>query len=304
MKNYLFKEIEHCNMCGRASSENRVLGQRLNKSQGFRPKSSCGIATSVMICSSCRLIYANPLPIPVDIQDHYGVPPENYWREEYFIRDPNYFSDEITTVNQLLPSATGRKALDVGAGLGKCMIALEEAGFDAFGFEPSASFWERAIDKMGIKAERLKQGMIEEIEYAPNQFDFITFGAVLEHLYDPAMCVEKALGWLKPNGIIHIEVPSSDYLMPKLLNLYYRMIGTNYVNNISPMHEPFHLYEFSLKSFEEHAKRAGYVIAFHKYYVCQIYHVPKAFHPLLTWYMNKTDGGMQLSVWLRKPEQK
>jgi hypothetical protein len=29
------------------------------------------------------------------------------------------------------------KALDVGAGLGKCMISLNNAGFDAFGCEPS-----------------------------------------------------------------------------------------------------------------------------------------------------------------------
>jgi 2-polyprenyl-3-methyl-5-hydroxy-6-metoxy-1,4-benzoquinol methylase len=38
-------------------------------------------------------------------------------------------------------------------------------------------------------------------------FDFITFGAVLEHLYDPSMSIHKAMSWLKPSGIMHIEVP-------------------------------------------------------------------------------------------------
>ena len=33
------------------------------------------------------------------------------------------------------------------------------------------------------------------------------------------------------------------------------MRGTNYVTNISPMHSPFHLYEFGLKSFEELGKK-------------------------------------------------
>jgi 2-polyprenyl-3-methyl-5-hydroxy-6-metoxy-1,4-benzoquinol methylase len=297
---YLFEEVETCNMCGCSISQSRVIGQRMNKSQGLKPKSNSGITTTVMKCNNCHLIYANPLPIPADIQDHYGVPPEDYWQEGYFTADTNYFSEEISILNKLLAPEAGKKCLDIGAGLGKCMIALENAGFESYGFEPSIPFRERAISKMGINAERLKLGMIEEVEYPREFFDFVTFGAVLEHLYDPSACIEKALKWLKPSGILHIEVPSSDYFIPKILNLYYRLIGTNYVNNISPMHEPFHLYEFGLKSFEEHSKRLYYEIAFHKYYVCGIYHIPKMFHPVLSRYMDKTDKGMQLSVWLRK----
>jgi ubiquinone/menaquinone biosynthesis C-methylase UbiE len=297
---YSFEEMERCNMCGQETSKNKILGQRMNRSQGMRPKTASGITTSVVKCTRCGLIYSNPLPIPSNIQDHYGVPPEDYWQEEYFTLDPEYFSEELSIADKLLPFEKGMKALDIGAGLGKCMIALENAGFEAYGFEPSVPFRERAISKMGINAERLKQGMIEEVDYPEAYFDFITFGAVLEHLYNPAECIEKALRWLKPNGILHIEVPSSDYLIPKILNLYYRAIGTNYVNNISPMHEPFHLYEFSLKSFEEHSKRLNYDIAFHKYYVCGIYHIPRVLHPVLSWYMDKTDKGMQMSVWLKK----
>ena len=50
--------------------------------------------------------------------------------------------------------------------------------------------------------------------------------------------------WLKPGGIVHIEVPSKHFIN-KLVNIYYRLIGTNYLL-ISAMHTPFHLYEFSL----------------------------------------------------------
>ena len=96
---------------------------------------------------------------------------------------------------------------------------------------------------MNISAHRLKLGMVEELDYPENEFDFITFSAVFEHLYHLAKTLEKALKWLKPGGIVHIGVPSSNHLIAKLINIYYKLKGTNYVTHISAMHAPFHLYE-------------------------------------------------------------
>jgi SAM-dependent methyltransferase len=238
--------------------------------------------------------------VPFDIQDHYGVPPEQYWRPEYFNVDKDYFSHQIKTTKNLSQFKEGMTALDIGAGLGKCMISMENSGYEVFGFEPSVPFYQKAIDKMKIAPGKLKLGMIEEVDYAENFFDFITFGAVLEHLYDPSAAIKKALKWVKPGGLIHIEVPSSKYLIPRIFNFYFKLRGTNYVNNLSPMHRPFHLYEFDLDSFRSHSNFNNYEIAHHEYYVCDIYFIPKIFHPLLTWYMGKTEKGMQLAVWLRK----
>ncbi|MBS1574068.1 MAG: class I SAM-dependent methyltransferase [Bacteroidetes bacterium] len=240
------------------------------------------------------------MPIPFDIQDHYGIPPESYWRDNYFDWQPEYFSQQIKIVKELLPFKERMTALDVGAGLGKCMLSLNRAGFDTYGFEPSKPFFEKAISKMGIDKQKLQLGMIEEISYPDNSFDFITFGAVFEHLYHPAQSLEKAMNWLKPNGIIQIEVPSSKHFIAKLFNFYYRLRGTNYVTNISPMHTPFHLYEFGLKSFEELGKKQGFKIEHHQYDVCEIWFIPKIFHRLLTKYMQWTKTGMQLTVYLRK----
>src|SRR5258705_68737 len=138
---------------------------------------------------------------------------------------------------------------------------MENSGYDVFGFEPSVTFYQKAIEKMKIAPEKLKLGMIEEVDYPDNFFDFITFGAVLEHLYDPAAAIKKALKWVKPGGLIHIEVPSSKYLIPRIFNFYFRLRGTNYVNNLSPMHKPFHLYEFDLDSFKRHSNLVNYEIA-------------------------------------------
>jgi ubiquinone/menaquinone biosynthesis C-methylase UbiE len=286
-------------MCGSKTDTHKTLGKRLNASQGRNPKNKIGITTTIVKCTNCGLIYANPQPVPFDIQDHYGVPPESYWKEDYFKVTDSYFQGEIKTLKKLMDFKDDLKSLDIGAGLGKQMIALRKIGFDTYGFEPSKQFYERAISKMGINPEKLKLGMIEEVEYAENYFDFISFGAVLEHLYDPSASILKALKWLKPNGIIHIEVPSSDWLIGKIINLFYKLKLTDYVGNLSPMHEPFHLHEFGLKSFEEHARQHNYELAFDEYYVCQTY-MPKIADYILKPYMRLTNTGMQLCVWLRK----
>jgi len=286
-------------MCGSSTNTHKILGKRLNRSQGKNPEKKIGITTTVVKCSNCGLIYSNPQPIPFSINDHYGVPPENYWKEEYFTVSDNYFKGEVEKLNKLIDFKEGMKSLDVGAGIGKQMFVLTKLGFDAYGIEPSKPFYERAILKMGINPDKLKLGMIEEVEYPENYFDFISFGVVLEHLYNPSDSIIKALKWLKPNGIIHIEVPSSNWLIVKIINLFYKLKLTDYVGNISPMHVPYHLYEFNLKSFQEHSKTHGYDLASHEYYVSKTF-MPKIADFFLVPYMKKTNKGMLLCVWLRK----
>lgn len=297
---YRFEKVWQCEMCKSDASQHKILGQRLNTSQGIHPKKKEGISVSIKKCSVCGLIYASPIPIPTNIQDHYGVPPETYWYPNYFNWTPDYFSAELDILKKRLAAQREPRALDIGAGIGKCMLSLKNAGFDTYGLEPSEPFYARAISEMQIQPEKLKLGMIESVEYEDSYFDFITYGAVFEHLYHPAEVLEKTIRWLKPGGIVHIEVPSADHLIPKFINLYYRLRGTNYVTNLSPMHEPFHLYEFTLKSFEAAVKKISCSIIFHQYKVGSIYVFPKLVHPVLRKYMERKNQGMQLTVWLQK----
>lgn len=289
-------------MCGAASSAFKVLGKRLNRSQGRNPRNKTGITTTVVQCTSCKLIFSNPQPIPESILDHYNTLPENYWNERYFEIEDGMFQEEILWLQQLIKVKPGLKALDVGAGIGKCMTALERAGYETYGIEPSESFYEMAVEKVGINPQSLQRTTVEEAEFPEGFFDVITFGAVLEHLYDPADCLEKAMKWLKPSGVLHIEVPSSQWLISKILNSYYRLIGTDYVVNISPMHSPYHLYEFSLKSFQEFCKNKGYKIADYKFWTGRETFLPGIFDFFLMPIMRRTNTGMQLKIWLKKSE--
>ena len=293
-------EATHCNMCGSPSEALTTIGMRLNRSQGLNPRKKAGIAIGVCRCDECGLVFPQPMPKPQQLSDHYGMPAEHYWGEEYLNVDPNYFRRQIDDAKRMLSFKRGMTALDIGAGIGKAMIAMAAAGFDCRGLEPSAAFRDKAIELMNIKQDRLQLSSIETADFAPEQFDFITFGAVLEHFYDPATAIEKSLRWLKPSGVVQIEVPSSNHLIAAFLNIYFRLRGTNYVTNLSPMHSPFHLYEFTPRCFEKHGETAGYTIAHHHFDVCSIYHVPAFIKPALRKWMEMTNRGMQLTVWLKK----
>jgi ubiquinone/menaquinone biosynthesis C-methylase UbiE len=155
-----------------------------------------------------------------------------------------------------------------------------------------------AINQMKINPNKLKNEIVETVKYPDNYFDFISLGAVLEHLYNPSDILESTLRWLKPGGIIHIEVPSSDWLISKLINLYYKLTCRDYVSNLSPMHMPYHLYEFSLNSFGMNS-RNKYKIVFYEYYVCKTF-LPPFMDFIIKPIMKKTNTGMQLCVCLKK----
>lgn len=276
-------------MCG--STSFTLLGVRLSASQGCRPKKVPGIAISVKKCD-CGLIFSDPQPIPRSLSDHYSVPPESYWLEAQLGEIDPHVAESIAAAKRLLPFRPGMTALDVGAGQGQSMKAFSDAGFDTYGIEPSAAFHSR------LDGSRVKLASAEDADFPPLSFDFISFGAVLEHIYSPSLALERALQWLKPNGIIHIHVPSSRWLIAKILNGYYRIRGTNYVTHLSPMHAPFHLYEFEPECFRRNGRRLGYEIAEVQVSVCYIPYFPlkRAFK----WIMEQTGTGLMLTVYLRK----
>jgi ubiquinone/menaquinone biosynthesis C-methylase UbiE len=212
----------------------------------------------------------------------------------------NTFQTRSGGAKELLRFEPGMKALDIGAGQGKAMIALRRAGFDVYGVEPSETFRAKTLAEMDIPQERLQLASVESVALPESEFDFVTFGAVLEHLQEPGKAINRAMRWLKPGGVLQAEVPSSDWLVARMANVFFRLHGLNYVSNLSPMHAPFHLYEFGLESFRKHAKNGGYEVARYQYHVCSLYHVPKLVQPLLRAFMKVTDTGMQLTVWLRK----
>ena len=301
-RTYTFLPVESCNMCLRPGPFD-VLGLRLDQSQGRHPRGKTGIAMTVCRCQGCGLVFCNPQPVPQSIEAHYGLPPESYFNTVQYQPAPSYFQRQITAAKELLEFREGMRALDIGLGLGKAAFAMRASGFEVHGLEPSPPFYAKALDLLGEDPEKFKLDSIETADFAPGSFDFITFGAVLEHLFDPDAAITKALSWLKPGGILHAEIPNRNHLVSRLLNIYYRMIGTSFVTNTSPMHVPYHLYEFDVRSFQDNGKLRGYSVARTWFGPGTIFHFPSVLHPILRKLMHRNDSGLQLTVFLRKREE-
>jgi SAM-dependent methyltransferase len=300
---YNFIEVESCNMCAAGSRHFRVLGKRLNKSQGLKPYTKIGIAVTVCQCKVCGLIFPNPLPIPLSIQQHYGIPAEKYWNSEYLnLKNHTISIDKDKWESKLGKIHSSFRSLDIGAGIGKHMLQMQTLGIDAYGIEPSEIFYQKAIELAKIPENRLFNTSIEDAEFEPAFFDFINFGVVLEHIYNPSTAISKAISWLKPKGKIYIEVPHAKWLIGKMVNSLYKIRGLDYVTNLSPMHIPYHIYEFTPKAFQLNAKLNNYQVLSIEYFVCDTF-LPPFLDSILRPIMKKTNSGMELSVWLEKQKK-
>ena len=297
---YSFLDIPSCNFCGADKSSFKLLGKRLDQAHGKNPKKLKGKSTNIQKCRNCELIFSNPLPIPKNFDDHYGVDPKAYWPDSYFQFDESYFNIELIELKSILDYESHTcRALDIGVGIGKCMLAMENKSIESWGIEPSPTFFKMAIEKMNISPDRIKNIGIDEAEYEESFFDFITFGAVLEHLTNPSESINHAMKWLKKGGVMHIEVPNSNWFVSRMGNFYHSIFNPGFASNLSPMHPPYHLYEFSHKTFQVHGEKNGYQVAKHSYHVCTTY-LPKILDTVAVPYMEATNSGMQLVIWLQK----
>ena len=66
------------------------------------------------------------------------------------------------------------------------------------------------------------------------------------------------------------------------------------------MHAPFHLYEFDVRSFQLLGEKIGFDIAEYQYDVCSIPNIPRIAHPIFRKFMEWTNTGMQLTVYLKR----
>jgi SAM-dependent methyltransferase len=98
--------------------------------------------------------------------------------------------------------ARGERVLDIGAGPGRLVAALNDAGYRAAGIEPSRRSVALA-HQSGVPVERR-----DLFEHADSQLDAAVMWHVLEHLDDPPSALVTVRGWLRPGGLLLVGVPN------------------------------------------------------------------------------------------------
>ena len=113
--------------------------------------------------------------------------------------------------------------LDVGCGNGGLLTALAELGFsDLEGLDPSPNC-ARNVESAGFRAT---VGSVfsagGEVGGLAGRFECLTLSHVLEHLCDLQAGLENVISWMRPGGLIWVEVPdASHYVDEYVVPFYY-----------------------------------------------------------------------------------
>lgn len=104
----------------------------------------------------------------------------------------------------------GGRVLDVGAGQGRLVAALAAAGHSASGIDSSA----RSVELAAAAGRPVTRESVAQHEDA--ELDAAVLWHVLEHVDEPAAALARIRGWLRPDGLLLVAVPSIDSLQARI----------------------------------------------------------------------------------------
>jgi SAM-dependent methyltransferase len=230
---------EACNVCG--GRDFRVLGAR----GGEAHRDRVGVKTRIVKCRTCNLIFPNPMPYPSGEDTRY-TNVSGYFEDVMAVTDEGrrQMGDNLAREAERLSGGRG-KFLDIGCGRGEVVRAASERGWEAEGCDLSEDFVRYAREVNGVKAQA---ATLEQIHYPEASFDVVTMVEVIEHLYDPAETVKELGRVVRPGGLVYISTPNEESVYQTLGNLYYKARGLDWVVNLCPTWNLYHIQGFSPRS--------------------------------------------------------
>ena len=199
----------------------------------------------ILRCRRCGLAQLHPLPTADEVAAVYEnsdyVHAYDAAGEQFVLSGDDasrVLAPRFETLATLLPDQ-GR-ILDVGASRGWFLAEAKTRGWEISGLEAGADAIEFARSEFGVEID---QGTIEEANYPSNHFDAVHISHVLEHVRDPRLAFTRMHLWLRPEGVLVVEVP---YEFGDLFDRARRWLLRRPPSpNIVPS---THLYFFTLKS--------------------------------------------------------
>ncbi len=177
------------------------------------------------------MIYVNPVPAEMANGVFYDSAGDEYLSSDKLASDyaPVRFDRELRHFRRLCPRGS---VLDVGCSSGGFLHQLKTRfpnDYQILGTDVSRAPLAHA-EKMGVPVVR-DNFLTHQF---PEQFDAITFWAVMEHLFEPEKFLCKAASILKPGGLCFVLVPNMKSLAVRLLRAKYRYIFPEHINYFTP----------------------------------------------------------------------
>jgi SAM-dependent methyltransferase len=218
-------EQSPCPTCGQDA--NRVLFSKNNGHYSY--------------CPGCKHIYLlNPLKEEKLIKFYTGYPTSSL---EWHRSESDFYRRIYQKgLEMIKPLSKGVDMLDIGCSSGYFLSIASEHGFSSNGIEPNAQESDYASNN-GINILGSTISDLDECK----KFDVITLWDVLEHIRQPVNYLQRLQRHLALNGLIFVQVPSSDSLAARIMRG-----ACNMFDGIE------HLTLFSARSLDIAFQNAGY----------------------------------------------
>jgi len=224
-----------CPLCGHVGAQ-----EWLQASDRFHGRQQ---AYTLVRCSACSLVWLGEPPRPEEMHLHYT---EAYHKLISQAGDnPARWLERKADIAKYKQSGA---LLDLGCSSGSFLESMRSKSLSLFGIEMSASCAKAAESRSGAQ---VFVGDILEAPFPPGSFDVITCFDVLEHLYEPRRIMTKVAEWLKPGGIVYVQVPNIDSAEARVFGSYWQGLEL-----------PRHLFHYSPASFRFLAESVGLVEVF------------------------------------------
>lgn len=217
------RPLRDCPLCGAAAAD--VLHR-----QSFAVPEGWPLPSEydVVACTTCGFVYADT---PACQRDYDVLYRELSKYEDASTatgggdtaQDRTRLRHATATIARFLPDRDAPVA-DIGCGNGGLLHALREAGFtDLTGIDPSPACARRVSDEGGTGIAGSLTGMDPaEAAALSGRFSGVVLSHVLEHLCDVRAAFDAALGFLRPDGVLYIEVPdAAGYASHPVVPYYY-----------------------------------------------------------------------------------
>ena len=184
----LIREAVRCHVCSSLEQDLYL------EARGYR----------VVRCRECSLWYVNPQPSPDELGHFY----ERYDDGEQWRGGEEHFNRCVR--DAILRYKRKGAVLDVGCGSGNFLLCMREAGFSAFGIEPSQTGSDYARSMHGIETFC---GMVEDYQAVnrSRRFDVVTLLNVLEHLPRPTLTLQRLRQSMARDGLLVAVVPDARF---------------------------------------------------------------------------------------------
>lgn len=167
---------------------------------------------TVVQCCACNLRYINPRPAAKYIPDLY---PDEYYNPDAspaaLLEEKKFINEQKYRCFSTLTEENGR-ILDVGCQKGEFLAYMKQEEWEVRGVE----FNNRAPNLYDLP---IHYGSMETAELPEEYFDVITYWAVLEHIPEVSLELERAVRVLRPGGLLVLLTTNFNSLAARFLKL-------------------------------------------------------------------------------------